>query len=268
MAPTTRTLSILDRPEVTGILYHPRPDSMRPAPGSPAQAVHIPVAEGISVGGMIFPAREGGPAILYFHGNGEIASDYLMLADLYTGLGITLFVVDYRGYGASDGSPTASTQLADALEAYGQARRLLAANGAGTENLFVMGRSLGSASALEVAVHARDEISGLIIESGFALTFPLIERLGALRFPEADEGRDGFGNLAKIARVRVPTLIIHGREDWIIPAEDGHMLHERAGAADLRMLEIPGAGHNDLLMVGQRAYFTAIRDFVARVATK
>jgi pimeloyl-ACP methyl ester carboxylesterase len=252
--------AFLDQPEVTRVLFHPRHDPPnRPVPLR-VRTVRIPVDEGINVGGRLHRAKPAGPTILFFHGNGEIASDYDGISPLYTGLGINLFVVDYRGYGSSDGRPTASRLLADAVTTYERTGSILAENELKTSPMFVMGRSLGSAAAIEIAQHASDEIGGLIIESGFAYTLPLLQTLG-LRWDldRTDEARDGFGNLDKIAEVRVPTLIIHGQDDWLIPVENAHALHERSGADDKRLLTVPGAGHNDLMFVGQTAYFEALR---------
>jgi fermentation-respiration switch protein FrsA (DUF1100 family) len=132
--------------------------------------------------------------------------------------------------------------------------------------VWIMGRSLGSAAALEVVDAAGPENppAGLIIESGFAYTFALIERIGFVQLADAFESRDGFGNLEKIARCRLPTLIIHGERDWIIPFSDGEALFEASAAAKKTLLPIPGAGHNDLMMVGQKAYFEAIAQHCGR----
>jgi fermentation-respiration switch protein FrsA (DUF1100 family) len=124
-----------------------------------------------------------------------------------------------------------------------------------------MGRSLESAAAIEVALHAGERLAGLIVESGFADTFALLARLG-VEVQGADEERDGFGNAAKMARVTVPTLIIHGQADVLIPAADGQKLYNRCAAPHRRVLLIPGAGHNDLMMVGMAEYFDAIWAFV------
>ena len=253
-----RTCDILDRPDVLGVLFHPRRDVGVPRIGAGVHTVRIPVDGSVHVGGKVFAARDGAPVVLYFHGNGEIASDYEPIAPLYTRLGITLFVVDFRGYGASDGSPTATALLDDAWTCYERAREVLAGRGVDAGELFLMGRSLGSAAALEIADRAGDAIAGLILESGFAYTFPLIERIGFLQIEDADEDRDGFGNLQKIARVEVPTLVIHGERDWIIPVSDGQALYESSPAANKTLVTIPGAGHNDLMMVGRKPYFDAI----------
>jgi pimeloyl-ACP methyl ester carboxylesterase len=254
---------LLDRPEVTRVLFHPRRDwPNRPLPLR-VRALHIPVDEEIAISGRLHRAKLDGPTILFFHGNGEIASDYDGISPLYTRLGINLLVVDYRGYGSSNGQPMASHMLADAITLYKRTTSILVEHELRAKPIFVMGRSLGSAAAIEIAHHAGNQISGLIIESGFAYTLPLLATLGLRRELEgADETRDGFDHLDKIARVRVPTLIIHGQDDRLIPVKDGHVLYEHCGATDKRLVTIPHAGHNDLLFSGQTPYFEALRAFV------
>jgi pimeloyl-ACP methyl ester carboxylesterase len=251
---------ILDWPELLRVLFHPRPEA-RFSPRRPGiLTVTFEIEPGLHVGGRLYPAGHNAPTILFFHGNGEIAADYNGIAPLYTELGITLLVVDYRGYGISSGRPTASHLLADAMRIFEDMRDVLAEHNLAPARLYIMGRSLGSAAAIEVARHAGDRLAGLIVESGFADTFALLTRLG-LRVQGADEARDGFGNATKIQVTQMPTLIIHGRNDVLIPASDGQELHCRSAAADKRLVLIPGAGHNDLLWVGQKTYFEAIQAF-------
>lgn len=253
----------LDRPEVTRALFYPRREHpSRPTPLR-VRALRIPVGEGIAVSGRLHRARPNGPTVLFFHGNGEIASDYDGISPLYTQLGINLLVVDYRGYGSSDGQPKASYLLADAVSVYEQTASLLLEHELMTTRLFVMGRSLGSAAAIEIARHAGDEIAGLILESGFADTLPLLATLGLRTELEgADETRDGFGQVKKIAQVYVPTLIIHGEEDQLIPIANGRALYEHSAARDKQLVTIPRTGHNDLLFTGQARYFEALRAFI------
>ncbi len=261
---TEKTYEVLDRPDVLGVLFYPRREAGAPRLLSGVHNVRIPVAGDLSVGGKIYTAQPGAPVIVYFHGNGEIASDYDTIAPFYTSLGITLFVIDYRGYGASDGAPTASALINDARTSFRKVRGLLAEKGVDAGDLFVMGRSLGSAAALEIVDTCKDDIAGLIIESGFAHTFALIERIGFLHVPDTDEARDGFGNLEKISRADLPTLVIHGERDWIIPMLDGIALYEASPAAGKELIKIPGAGHNDLMMAGRRVYFSAIAKLCGR----
>ncbi|MFO1119136.1 MAG: alpha/beta hydrolase [Rhodospirillales bacterium] len=257
-----RTYEVLDRPEVTSVLFYPRRDVGVPRLATGVHTVRIPVTEDVALGGKIFAAPEHGPAVLYFHGNGEIASDYDTIAPFYTRLGITLFVVDYRGYGLSESTPSATALIEDAWTVFGKTPELLASVGVAEGPLFVMGRSLGSAAALEIIDRADEgAVKGLIIESGFAYTFPLIERIGFLPLAEAYEHKDGFGNLDKIARAKLPTLIIHGERDWIIPITDADALFEASPVKQKSFTRIPGAGHNDLMLVGRQAYFDALAEF-------
>lgn len=256
-----RVYDVLDRPEVASVLFYPRRDVGVPRLAAGVHTVRIPVTDDISLGGKIFTADEGAPVILYFHGNGEIASDYDTIAPFYTSLGITLFVVDYRGYGVSGGSPSATALVDDAWLAFSRSREVLREKGQQPKKLYVMGRSLGSAAALEIVDRAKDEVAGLIIESGFAYTFPLIERIGFLQLPDAFEHKDGFGNLDKIAKAELPTLIIHGERDWIIPISDAEALYEASPSKQKQFVRVPAAGHNDLMLVGRQAYFDAIAAF-------
>lgn len=276
----SQPFTVLDQPEVLRVMFYPR----RSWPGiSLVSNVHdgrVEVEAGVSLGYSLHPALSGmkglaeppSPLILYFHGNGEVARDYDSIAPFYTDLGISLLVADYRGYGWSDGLPTASSLVHDAplvFEALGQILQE-----AGSEvppfdrlrtlqRVFVMGRSLGSAAAIEVACHHQEAITGLIIESGFAHTSQLLARLGVV-LENLDETQDVFSNLTKISQISLPTLVIHGQADMLIPASEGVALYERSVAPDdeKRLVIIPGAGHNDLLTLGAATYFEAIRDFV------
>jgi pimeloyl-ACP methyl ester carboxylesterase len=256
---------MLDRPEVSRVLFHPRRDPPQRQIPMHVRPVRILVDKGLAVGGRLHRANLTGPTVLFFHGNGEIASDYDGISPLYTGLGINLLVVDYRGYGSSDGQPTASHLLSDAVKVYEQTGSLLVENELKIKPLFVMGRSLGSAAAIEIAQHAGGEIAGLIIESGFADTLPLLATLGLRWELEGiGETNNGFGNLDKIAQVHQPTLIIHGEEDRLIPVENARALHEHSGAIDKQLVTIPRAGHNDLLFAGQKPYLEAMREFISK----
>ncbi len=255
------SLPFLDQPEVLRVIFYPRHEYAIVPAASGARSVSIQVAPGIEIGARLFPGGREAPVIIYWHGNGEIATDYDGIAQMYTQLGITLLVADYRGYGSSDGTPTCSSLLTDAVAVFDAADRVFIEHQLVPSRRYVMGRSLGSAAAIEVAVHAGTQLAGLIIDSGFANTFALLARLG-VRLEQADEGRDGFGNAAKIAAVTIPTLIIHGLNDVLIPASDGEELYRCSGAEEKELVLVPRAGHNDLMLVGKAQYFQAIRTFV------
>ncbi|MFB2921592.1 MULTISPECIES: alpha/beta hydrolase [Aerosakkonema] len=254
------THPVFDRPEVLRVLFHPRRDDGIIPKG--VYSVAVKVESGVRVRGRLYPAAPDAPAILYYHGNGEIAAEYHEIANLYNQLGITLLVMDYRGYGSSDGTPTASTLLTDAVKVFDAVDSIFDLYGLNPQRLYVMGRSLGSAPAIEIAHYAGKRLAGAIIESGIANAWALLKRLGVEVDEEADENNDGVGNALKIKNITIPTLIIHGQEDNLIPVSQGILLHRFCAAPDKRLVLIPGAGHNDLMLVGAVPYFEAIQKFI------
>jgi hypothetical protein len=224
-------------------------------------ALLIPVAPGVAVSARLHRAARSRATLLFFHGNGEIAADYDDLAPFFTRMGLNFFAADYRGYGRSDGRPTVAAMMQDAHAVLDFVWKWLAAN-AFTGPLIVMGRSLGSAAAIELAAAHPERVAGLIVESGFAFAAPLLRLLGAGP-PAGFREERAFDHLGKIGRVRRPTLVIHAERDHLIPFADGRALYEAAGATDKRLLNIPGADHNDLFARGLHDYLRAVGELVA-----
>ena len=251
--------SALDKPDLLQFVFYPRPWHNKP-PASATDYV-VPVGGEASITCRFYVKDPTCPVILYFHGNGEVAADQDFLAPLYNERGINLFVADYRGYGASTGSPNFSTMVEDAHPIFDAFLGVLS-DGGFKSQVFVMGRSLGSMSAIELASSYPDQISGLIIESGFGSSVRLFSRLG---FTQEFLGISdpGFPNLTRVRSVTMPTLVIHGESDTLIPFEEGKDLYENSGAKSKRMLVIPNGDHNTLLMEGMAEYFKAIEEFVA-----
>jgi pimeloyl-ACP methyl ester carboxylesterase len=257
-------LSVLDRPEILGLLFHPRKESGHPMPPH-ALGLDISTRDGIILGSRLYPGPPNGPHILFFHGNGEIAEDYDDIGPLYNDLTISFMVVDYRGYGASQGMPGIASMLADAHAALGRLEDWMAAQKR-TGPLWVMGRSLGSAPAIELAHACPEKINGLIIESGFSQTLPLLRRLG---IPVDGLGLTDdriFSNAGKIAAYAGPTLIIHAQYDQIIPLDHGRELLDRSPADIKKLHVVPNADHNTLMMTAGMNYFQMIRDFISSAA--
>ncbi|MBI5063074.1 MAG: alpha/beta hydrolase [Desulfatitalea sp.] len=253
--------ALLDRPEVLAAIFHPLGEWGLPSSADDETAPRIPVAPGTYIGTRFHIVASAAATILFFHGNGEIAADYDELGPLYNQMGINFLVADYRGYGRSNGQPTVSAMMSDGHLILAYVRQWLADHRQ-TGPLVVMGRSLGSASALELAAAHPEQMDGLIVESGFAYAEPLLRllgvNLGRLGFKEDQ----GFGNLDKIRRYVGPTLIIHAEYDRIIPFSDGQALYDASGAAHKRLLRIEGANHNDIFARGLTPYLQAVRDLV------
>lgn len=262
---TEGNYSALDQPEVLEVLFHPRGEYGHKATGESAHDVMIPVEDTVSVGACFHVAKPLGANILFFHGNGEIVADYAELGPLYNRMGINFLAVDYRGYGRSQGQPTVTAMMKDCHKILDWVEGWLRDNGYNGP-LVVMGRSLGSASALELAGRRPNAVDGLIIESGFAYAAPLLRLLGisaeAVKFRE----EDGFRNIDKIGRFEKPTLIIHAEFDHIIPFSDGKALYDASPALQKDLLKIPGANHNDIFARGLADYLKAVEGLTRKLA--
>ena len=250
----------LDRPEVITYLFYPRASFARDS-ADDVRDLSIPVAEGVEVGARCHLADSEATTLLFFHGNGEIVRDYDDIGALYVERGINFVAVDYRGYGHSTGRPTASTMLADSHVVLDVVADWLGQQGY-TGPLLVMGRSLGSASALELACHHSDRIAGLILESAFAHTGPLLRRIGVnLALLPGFEENQGFRQLDKIRTFAKPTLVIHAEYDHLIPFADGQALYDASPALDKHLLKIPRADHNTIFAIGLRPYLDSVESF-------
>jgi len=262
MVSSDENRSFLDQPEILRFIFYPRQEDDT-APSVPnATNVLVPVDRDVSVGCRFYHSQQRGPNILFFHGNGEIVSDYDFIAPLYGERGLNLFVADYRGYGFSGGVPTTRSMIHDAHPIFHHFSEFLRKSEY-TGPTFVMGRSLGSAPAVELGSSHQENLQGIIIESGFANTFDLLRCLGIpIRIPLGKEDHL-FSNCEKIKNILLPTLIIHAERDHIIPVQHARDLYQASSAKDKRLVIIPDASHNDLLMVGQRQYFQALTDFIS-----
>jgi uncharacterized protein len=253
----------LDQPSILRFIFYPRKD-FTPCPGN-AFDLFVPVGNRASISCRFYPSRQEWPWILFFHGNGEVVSDYDEIASFYHQKKLNLVVADYRGYGASSGIPTMTDLVRDChiilKEIVNElTRRHL------RKDLWVMGRSLGSISALELAHKHQDVIKGLLIESGFPSVVRIISHLG-IPAPGIDLGKIDQGCLEMIGEISLPSLMIHGEEDTLVPLENARDLYDHLGTKDKELLVIRSATHNDVLIVGFNDYFKAIQRWTKKGET-
>jgi fermentation-respiration switch protein FrsA (DUF1100 family) len=258
--------SAFDHPDILAFLFHPRPEDFSAPLPENAESVVIPVSGGEQIGACFHRAGQDAPTILFFHGNGEIVADYNDIAPLYNQIGLNFFPVDYRGYGRSTGRPSVSAMMNDCRDVFDFIGKWLETNGY-PGPLIVMGRSLGSACALELAAACPDKIDALIIESGFAYALPLLRLLGIPVESLNLQEEDGFRNIDKIRPFTKPALIIHAQYDHIIPFSDGQALYDACQSEYKRMLEIKGADHNSIFFNGMEDYLQAVRKLAVSLST-
>lgn len=200
------------------------------------------------------PENHAGRTVLFCHGNAGNISHRLQTVRFFLDLSADVLLFDYRGYGRSDGTPTEDNVYADALAAY---RWLTAERAVAPENVFLFGRSMGGAVAVDLASRVR--CGGVIIESTFTSAVDMGRRLYPF-MPIRLLARISFDSQSKISRLTCPVLVAHSPQDEIVPYEMGRALYE---AADSRkhFVDLEG-GHNDLTSLDNDLYRNALEEFL------
>jgi len=192
---------------------------------------------------------------LYFHGNaGNITDRYDHFLGI-TSAGSSLLMIDYRGYGKSDGHPSESGIYKDADAAYDH----LLKTGLRPEQIIVHGESLGTAVAVELA--SRRPCAAVVLEAPFTSGKDVARTVLPVIGPALTWS---FDSKSKIGRVHAPLLVIHGDGDEIIPTGLGQELF--AAAAEPKTLWIvPGAHHNDIVETAGASYREHLQSFYEKL---
>ena len=259
--------SEFDRPEILNVFFHPRKENSTGMQMKNVTEILIHVKGGKVIGSKMHHVDKSAPTILFFHGNGEIVEDYDDLGLIYSNAKLNFFPVDYRGYGKSTGTPTISNMMQDCHLILDFVKQWLKENSY-TGKLIVMGRSIGSASALELAGTCSDKFDGLIIESGFAYVIPLMRLFGIDVIGTGLSEEKGLRHIEKIKTFKKPTLIIHAQHDHIIPCSDGKALFKASQALNKTFLEIPNADHNSIFAYGIEKYMKAVKTLADSVQSQ
>jgi len=173
------------------------------------------------------------PVVLFFHGNGEIIDSLPAQVEGFRRMGIGVLLVEYPGYGRSEGRPSESSIAVTAAAAYDAMTRREDVDPA---RMVAFGRSLGSGPACDLS--RQRPLAALILQSPFTSTLPFARRLLVPGFLV----RDKYDNRAALASFPGPVLILHGRFDDVVPFAHGEELARIAGNA--RFVELACA-HND-----------------------
>jgi pimeloyl-ACP methyl ester carboxylesterase len=249
---------------ISRILFHPREEE----PGYVPKGIRtITVSGKAEIGGYLHLHPTSDSLLLFFHGNGEIAAEYDDISSYFTGCGVSFWSVDYRGYGRSSGLPAYSHMFDDAEALVSDIPRMARTVDRAFSRILVMGRSLGSASALFLASRHASKLSGLILDSPYADGLKLIYRLSGIALDRQDLP-DFTDNIDFMRAADLPTLIIHGTIDQIIPVSDARALYNACQNPARRLIEIDGAGHNDLMFRDVNRYWSSIREHIIQTIPK
>jgi fermentation-respiration switch protein FrsA (DUF1100 family) len=212
------------------------PDTTATVP-SGLSVVSYETKDGVALRGALF--RPSGPeavTVLYFHGNAESAAACLPLGAYLASRGVQVFLAEYRGYGGCSGRPSERGLYEDAEAAH----EVLRARGVKEDRLVLVGRSLGTGVAVEMA-HRGYGCALLLVSPYTSITDVGRNRFGPLVHVA---WLDAFDSFSKIASVKAPVVAIHGTADTLIPFALGKRLVEAAPSG--RLVPVEGRGHNDL----------------------
>jgi len=214
--------------------------------------VFIHASDGVKIHGWWKDTPGARAVVLFLHGNaGNVTHRAGAMEDL-SAAGASVFVIDYRGYGKSEGWPTERGLYRDADAAYQYVR----SKGWTAEKIIIAGESLGTAVAVELAT--RVQCAGIILEAPFTSARAVAARVLPVLGPALVWG---FDTRSRIGRIRAPLLFVQGDEDEVIPYELGQELYS-AAPEPKTFWTVKGAHHNDIHAVAMAEYRTRAREFM------
>ena len=211
----------------------------------------LKTADGLRLNAWWFPKTGAQFATLFLHGNAGNVTHRIDHAQAVLEAGSAFLVVDYRGYGKSEGRPSERGLNEDADAAYAELLQL----GYAPERIIVQGESIGTAIAVDLAM--RKPCAGVILESPLMSAGKIAGTVLPFFGPLVVRGYDTYG---KISRVHAPLLVIHGEADEIVPFQQGQAVF-RAANEPKQFWPVPHAHHNDLLEVAGSEYVAHLRAF-------
>jgi hypothetical protein len=211
------------------------------------EKVQLKTADHLILSGWYIPAKNARFTLLFCHGNGGNISYALDSINIFYELGLNCLIFDYRGYGHSQGKPTEEGTYIDAQAAYDW---LIKEKKLKPCEIIICGKSLGGCIAAHLASNV--EAKGLIIESGFTSYADIGQKFYPYMMVRPF-ARYNFNTSDYLKQVDCPVLLIHSRNDEIVPFEFGLRLYEEAAREPKEFIEIFG-NHNDGFLYSGQIY--------------
>lgn len=217
--------------------------------------VWLKTEDGTKINGWFVPNKASRKVILFLHGNGGNISHRLDKIRFFRTLPANVFIIDYHGYGRSEGAPSEENVYRDAEASY---RYLINEKKFSPRQVVVFGSSLGGVAAVQLAT--KEKIGALILQSTFTSARDMAVRMNPLYRHPIVWIRSNFDALGKIGKVKAPILIIHSKQDEMIPYRMSMALYEKAPEPK-KLLLLERGGHNDFIVTPE--YLENLRDIIS-----
>jgi pimeloyl-ACP methyl ester carboxylesterase len=218
------------------------------------QNVQFVTGDKVNLHGWFIPHRAAKGTLLFFHGNAGNISHRLESIEIFHRLELNVFILDYRGYGQSEGRVSEQGTYRDAEAAWNY---LIQTRGARPEQVIIFGRSLGASIASWLA--RKHTPAGLIIESGFSSVPAMAKRIYPF-LPVSWLTNFKYDTKNYVSTIACPVLVAHSRSDDVIPFAEGREIFDAAPRAK-QFLEMRG-GHNDGFIISGPTYVDGLRSFI------
>jgi fermentation-respiration switch protein FrsA (DUF1100 family) len=222
------------------------------------QDIEFVTEDHLKIHGWFVPCEGATGTLLIFHGNAGNIGDRIAWIEMLHQLGVHVFMIDYRGYGKSDGKPFEEGLYRDARAAYHWWEKERQPKG---EKLVLFGESLGGAVAVNLA--AKVSPAGLILQSTFTSARDMAKNMFLIGMLHRFTGVH-FDSAKAMKHVQCPKLIIHGTKDTTVPFDLGKRLFDLAPAPK-SFFTVPEAGHNDLIWIAGTEYTRQLKTFLSGI---
>ncbi|MFT5698630.1 MAG: alpha-beta hydrolase superfamily lysophospholipase [Desulforhopalus sp.] len=250
----------INNSEINSLLFDHKREEFKPS-SSTSTLVSFKDVSNNTILARFYALEKKSPNIIFFPSATTPLQQYDKMAASYNQQGINVLILSYRGDNGSAQISTLSDFYLDARAVFNQAISYLAdMEYVGAK--FVMGQSIGSVLAIDLAYHNPDLIKGLLLESVMCQTTEYLNSHGIATAEIPDLEENGFQNLKKIEKIELPTLIFHGARDQWTPIAEAEKLQASSGARTKQFFIIPGALHENIHENAGPLYFETIKNFI------
>lgn len=229
---------------------------------SQIKEVSFTTKDGLKLHSFYIPYHEKAPLIIYFHGNAGSPLHRLAVTQELANYGVNILLVGYRGYGRSEGKPSEQGIYMDAKAAISYAESNL---GFKKDDIFLLGRSIGSAVAIDAAQH--EKLGGLILISPFSSGHAVMSQMGIDWLSFIVNGNP-FDSASKLSRIKLPALFIAGELDKTITTDMTRDIFDSYPSQDKSLVIIPKAGHNDMFILAGSEILSRVSSFVFSIVER